>query len=154
MRYYETLYIVNPNLENEALDKTMGEISTELEKTKSKLINHRVWGKKRLAYLIQKQKYGSYILMQFEGGDLGQMVEFDTWMKLNTTVLRHMTVVLDEQPEVHVEEVKEEPVKKETVEVTPEVEAKEATEEPVEVEQTEEASDESSEEEPEEKDAE
>ena len=154
MRYYETLYIVNPNLENEALATTMGEIGTELEKTKSKLINHRVWGKKRLAYLIQKQKYGSYILMQFEGGDLGQMVEFDTWMKLNTTVLRHMTVVLDEQPEVHVEEVKAEPVAKETVEVTPEVEAKEATEEPVEVETTEKASDESSEEEPEEKDAE
>ena len=45
MRYYETLYIVNPNLENEALDITMGEIGTELEKSKSKLINHRVWGK-------------------------------------------------------------------------------------------------------------
>jgi len=38
MRYYETLYIVNPNLENEALDITMGEIGTELEKSKSKII--------------------------------------------------------------------------------------------------------------------
>ena len=116
MRYYETLYIVNPNLENEALDITMGEIGTELEKSKSKLINHRVWGKKRLAYQIENQKYGSFILMQFEGGEQDQMNEFNTWMKLNNSVLRHMTVALDEKPEVHEEEVKEESASKETTE--------------------------------------
>jgi len=118
MRYYETLYIVNPNLENEALDITMGEIGTELEKTKSKLINHRVWGKKRLAYQIENQKYGSFILLQFEGGEQNQMNEFNTWMKLNNSVLRHMTVALDEKPEVYVEEVKEKPVEKEASEGT------------------------------------
>ncbi|HIB04226.1 MAG TPA: 30S ribosomal protein S6 [Candidatus Marinimicrobia bacterium] len=109
MRYYETIYIVNPNLENEVLDKTMVEIGKELEKTKSKLINHRVWGKKRLAYPIEKQKYGSFILMQFEGGDQSKMVDFDTWMKLNNSVLRHMIVGLDNKPDVYVEESKKEP---------------------------------------------
>ena len=118
MRYYETLYIVNPNLENEALDITMGEIGTELEKTKSKLINHRVWGKKRLAYQIENQKYGSFILLQFEGGEQNQLNEFNTWMKLNNSVLRHMTVALDEKPEVYVEEVKEKPDEKEATEGT------------------------------------
>ncbi len=111
MRYYETLYIVNPNLEDKALSNTMGEIGSELEKTKSKLINHHVWGKKRLAYPIQKQKYGSYILLQFEGGEQNKMVDFDTWMKLNNAVLRHMTVFLDEKPEIYVEERKHEPLK-------------------------------------------
>ena len=106
MRYYEIIYIVNPNLENEVLDRTMVEIGKELEKTKSKLINHRVWGKKRLAYPIEKQKYGSFILMQFEGGDQSKMVDFDTWMKLNNSVLRHMIVGLDNKPDVYVEEPK------------------------------------------------
>ena len=109
MRYYETIYIVNPNLENDVLDKTMVEIGKELDKTKSKLINHRVWGKKRLAYPIEKQKYGSFILMQFEGGDLNKMVDFDTWMKLNNSVLRHMIVGLDHKPDVYVEEAKTDP---------------------------------------------
>ena len=36
------------------------------------------------------------------------MVEYDTWMKLNNAVLRHMTVLLDEEPEVYVEEKKPE----------------------------------------------
>ena len=50
MSFYETLYIVDPNLENNALEKIMDEIGKELAKTKSKIINHRIWGKKRLAY--------------------------------------------------------------------------------------------------------
>ncbi|MEC9377200.1 MAG: 30S ribosomal protein S6 [Candidatus Neomarinimicrobiota bacterium] len=108
MRYFETLYIVNSNLEGDVLNKTMNEIGVELEKTKSKLINHRVWGKKRLAYPIDKQKYGSFILMQFQGGEFGKMNEFDTWMKLNGSILRHMTVRLSEKPEVYVEEEKPE----------------------------------------------
>ena len=106
MSFYETLYIVDPNLENKSLEKTMIEIGKELEKTKSKIINHRVWGKKRLAYPIERQKYGSYILIQFEGGDQQKMVEYDTWMKLNSSVLRHMTVLLNEEPEIYVEEKK------------------------------------------------
>ena len=113
MSFYETLYIVDPNLENKSLEKTMNEIGKELEKTKSKIINHRVWGKKRLAYSIERQKYGSYILIQFEGGDQQKMVEYDTWMRLNNSVLRHMTVLLNEKPEIYVEEQKPELEKKE-----------------------------------------
>ena len=108
MSFYETLYIVDPNLENKSLEKTMNEIGKELEKTKSKIINHRIWGKKRLAYSIERQKYGSYILLQFEGGDQQKMVEYDTWMRLNNSVLRHMTVLLNDKPEIYVEEKKPE----------------------------------------------
>ena len=108
MSFYETLYIVDPNLENKSLEKTMDEIGKELEKTKSKIINHRLWGKKRLAYSIERQKYGSYILIQFEGGDQQKMIEYDTWMRLNNSVLRHMTVLLNDKPEIYVEEKKSE----------------------------------------------
>ena len=77
MRFYETLYIVDSNLENKALEKEMGDIGKELEKTKSKIINHRVWGKKRLAYTIQRQKYGSYIILQYAGGELGKIADIE-----------------------------------------------------------------------------
>jgi len=56
MRFYETLYIVDANIENKSLEKEMDDVGKELAKTKSKIINHRVWGKKRLAYAIQRQK--------------------------------------------------------------------------------------------------
>ena len=103
MRYYETIYIVDPNLENSLLEKTMNQIGQELEKTKAKIINHRNWGKKRLAYQVAKQKYGSFILLQFEIDDLSKMQDFDQWLKLNSLVLRHMIVSLDQKPQKHIE---------------------------------------------------
>ena len=108
MKFYETLYIVDSNLESKSLEKEMDDVGKELAKTNSKIINHRIWGKKRLAYAIQRQKYGSYIILQYEGGDLSKMPDFDTWMKLNNSVLRHMTVALSEEPAVHIEEEKPE----------------------------------------------
>ena len=104
MRFYETLYIVDPNLESKILETIMLEIGKELERSKSKVINHRVWGKKRLAYQISNQKYGSYIILQFESSDLTKLNDFDVWMKLNNSVLRHMTVVLADKPEVYVDQ--------------------------------------------------
>ena len=106
MRYYETIYIVDPNLENTILEKTMTEIGEELQKTKAKIINHRDWGKKRLAYQVSNQKYGTFILLQFEIEDLNKMKEFDSSLKLNSLVLRHMTVSLDRKPKEHVDKSK------------------------------------------------
>jgi len=106
MRYYEIVYIVDPNLENNVLEKTMIKIGNELEKTKAKIINHRDWGKKRLAYKVSNQKYGSFILLQFEIEDLNKMKEFDSWLKLNSLVLRHMTVSLTQKPEQYVDKTK------------------------------------------------
>ena len=106
MRYYETIYIVDPNLENTILEKTMTEIGEELQKTKAKIINHREWGKKRLAYQVSNQKYGTFILLQFEIEDLNKMKEFDSSLKLNSLVLRHMTVSLDQKPKEYVDKSK------------------------------------------------
>ena len=103
MRYYETIYIVDPNLDNTILEKTMAEIGHELEKAKAKIINHRDWGKKRLAYQVQNQKYGSFILLQFEIEKLSKMNDFDSWLRLNSLVLRHMTVSLEQKPDKYVE---------------------------------------------------
>ena len=114
MRFYETLYIVDSNLENKVLEKEMADIGNELNKTNAKIINHRLWGKKRLAYAIDRQKYGSYIILQFKGGDVDKMPDFDVWMRLNNSVLRHMTVALKEEPEVYVEEEKPLPIDENT----------------------------------------
>ena len=58
MRYYETLYILNPNFEQEKNDNIVKEVGEQVNKY-GQLINHRLWGKKRLAYLIEQHKYGT-----------------------------------------------------------------------------------------------
>ena len=104
MSFYETLYILDPNLENNTLDKTMDDIGQELIKTKSKIINHRIWGKKRLAYSIQKHKYGSFILLHFECKSIEKLKEFDRFMILQNDILRNQTVVLSKKPQIHTED--------------------------------------------------
>ena len=106
MRYYETMYIVNPNLDSKVLKVILDDVKKELDKTKSKIINHYNWGKKRLAYQIENQKYGSYIILQYAGGEKLKMTEFDTWMRLNNAIIRHMTVLLDSKPDLYIEEEK------------------------------------------------
>ena len=100
MRYYEILYIINPNFEKDKINNTMAEVTRKLEETKSKIINHYIWGKKRLSYPIKNQKYGTYVLLQFEDGDRIKMDDFDTWMKLENLIMRHITIKLDNHPEV------------------------------------------------------
>ena len=53
MRYYELIYIVNSNVERKKVDQVMKDIGAKLESAESKLINHTVWGKKKLAYPIK-----------------------------------------------------------------------------------------------------
>ena len=100
MRYYELIYIVNSNVERKKVDQVMKDIGERLEKAGSKLINHTVWGKKKLAYPIRGNTYGTYILAHFNGGDNKKLSEFDSWLKLSGLAIRHMIVKLDKEPEV------------------------------------------------------
>ena len=100
MRYYELIYIVNSNVERKKIDQVMKDISSRLENTESKIINHVVWGKKKLAYPIKGNTYGNYILIHYEGGDNDKLNEFDSWLKLSGLVIRHMIVRLEDKPDV------------------------------------------------------
>ena len=99
MRYYESLYIVNPNYEQNRLDEVMKTISDKISEYGFKTINHFVWGKKRLAYNIQEHKYGSYVLLHFETESLENLERFERFMVLQKTILRNQTVLLDDKPE-------------------------------------------------------
>ena len=100
MRYYELIYIVNSNVERKRIDQVMKDIGIRLENTESKIINHVVWGKKKLAYPIKGNTYGNYILLHYEGGDNNKLNEFDSWLKLSGLVIRHMIVRLEEKPDI------------------------------------------------------
>lgn len=110
MRYYESLYIINPNYEQERLDDVMKSVADKLSEYGFSIINHRIWGKKRLAYPIEKHKYGSFILLHFETESTENLERFERFMILQKTILRNQTVSLAIKPEAHVED---EPVKDE-----------------------------------------
>ena len=99
MRYYESLYIVNPNYEQNQINNIMKEIEDKCSDLKLKVINHHTWGKKRLAYNIEKHKYGSFLLLHFETSSVNNLQEFDSFMILHNNVLRNQTILLTEKPQ-------------------------------------------------------
>jgi len=100
MRYYETMYIVSPSFETDRLNKVIDTLNEEFQKKKVKVINHYVWGKKRLAYPIQDHRYGNYIIIHFENEEQNFLVNFGMFLKLNESVMRYQTVLLDKKPDV------------------------------------------------------
>ena len=115
MRYYELIYIVSSNVERKKNDQAMKEIGEKIQETGSKIINHIVWGKKKLAYPIKNNTYGTYMLAHYEGGDNDKLREFDSWLKLSDLAIRHMIVKLDGKPDI-VESFEEDKSENNTVE--------------------------------------
>ena len=97
MRYYETVYIVNPNFEQSRVDSILKEIEQHLGEF-SKVISHNMWGKKKLAYQIDGQKYGTFVLLYFETESSSRIGDFESFMKLNSSVLRAQTIRLKTKP--------------------------------------------------------
>ena len=98
MRYYESLYIVNPNFEQGKLEEVMKTVTETISDYGFKTINHFIWGKKRLAYNIQEHKYGSYVLLHFETDSHENLDSFERFMVLQKPILRNQTVVLQDKP--------------------------------------------------------
>lgn len=65
MNKYESVVIVNPNLEEESIKNLIKKIS-DLINTDGNIISVEEIGKRRLAYEIKKQKEGFYIVIKFE----------------------------------------------------------------------------------------
>ena len=65
MKYYEILYIVHPALEGGHFQDIVKSVNDLIEKNQGKIESNNDWGKKKLAYPIEKQKYGTYNLVQF-----------------------------------------------------------------------------------------
>ena len=106
MKYFETLYIVNPNFEQSRLDTIIKDVEKNVGKF-SKVINQNIWGKKRLAYKIDNQKYGTFVLLNFETEEGSRIAGFESYMKLNTSILRAQTIRIKTRP---IETVYEKPI--------------------------------------------
>ena len=94
MRTYEVLFILSPQVPEEEATNLVGEFKKIAEGTSAKLTHEEAWGRRRLAYPIQKFNEGNYHLFVFESD--GSLAELDRRMKNSDRILRHMIVRTDE----------------------------------------------------------
>ena len=90
MAMYETIFILDSLLPQEDIDKIIERVTGIIEENKGKVTRVDRWGKRRLAYEIQKKQYGYYVAVEFESdGVIPQLLESD--YNYNDKVLRYLT---------------------------------------------------------------
>ena len=93
MRTYEVLFILSPQVPEEEATNLITEFRGIAEKTGAVLKSEEAWGRRRLAYPIQKFNEGNYHLFVFESD--ASLAELDRRMKNSDRVIRHMIVRTD-----------------------------------------------------------
>ena len=103
MNYYELMYIIDSSLEQEEISKVKKEVDNFLTSEGSDIYSRSDWGRTRLAYEIDKQNYGHYIVLKFAAKP-GLIRQLREKFGLMDAILSHLCVSLDEEPERIAEE--------------------------------------------------
>ena len=91
MKAYELLFFVDPTITDEARAGVMKRIEVALTENGGQVDNVDNWGKRKLAYEIDKLMEGDYTLVNFHA-DPTQIAELDRVLRINDAVKRHMIV--------------------------------------------------------------
>ena len=94
MRDYEVLFILDPAMEDEKRTAMIEKVK-EIINADGEAGEADIWGLKKLAYQINKQKEGFYVLIPFKGS-VELPKELDRRLKISDSVMRHIIVCQDE----------------------------------------------------------
>jgi small subunit ribosomal protein S6 len=90
MAMYETIFILDSLLSTEEIEKLINRVKEIIESNDGKVISVDKWGKRRLAYEIQKKQYGFYVAIEFDAeGPLVSLLGNE--YNFNDKVLRYLT---------------------------------------------------------------
>ncbi|EKY29627.1 ribosomal protein S6 [Clostridium celatum DSM 1785] len=91
MRKYETIFILHPSLDEEAVKANIEKFQGVIVNGGGKVENVDFWGKRKLAYEINKVNEGYYTLVNFEANpELPK--ELDRVFRITDGVIRHIIV--------------------------------------------------------------
>ena len=94
MKNYETVFILNPALSEEQVQKAVDKYEKYLKSNGSKIIAKEIWGLKKLAYTIQNKNSGFYNLIEYNApADVVSSLEVE--FSRDETIMRYLTVTLD-----------------------------------------------------------
>lgn len=96
MRNYEIMYIVRPNIEEDAKKALIERFEEILTSNGAEIIESKDWGKRRLAYEINDFKEGFYQIVRVKSTDEATN-EFDRLAKINDDIIRHIVVREEEK---------------------------------------------------------
>jgi len=93
--YYETIFIVNPDVSKENTETLTDALVKRVEKASGRIVKREYWGSRPLAYQIAKRKRGHYSLLVTDG-EPAAVQALEEGLRLEERVLRFLTTRLQE----------------------------------------------------------
>ncbi len=94
MHTYETLFIIHPDLDESDINKAIEAVQDVITAEGGKILKVDVWGRRQLAYVIQKKTDGFYVLIYFEA-PATLIAELNRRYKLADAIMRHLVIQLN-----------------------------------------------------------
>lgn len=94
MRHYEIVFIVHPD-QSEQVPAMIERYKTLIEGRSGRIHRLEDWGRRQMAYSIQKMHKAHYVLMNIEI-DQETLDELEHGFRFNDAILRHLTIKRDE----------------------------------------------------------
>jgi small subunit ribosomal protein S6 len=95
MRIYEELFIIRPDAPEEEADQFIEAMQSMIVNSGGTVDKIEKWGKRKLAYRVEKHREGSYVLFQFSA-DPPAVKEFERRLRVSDLVIKFLTVRIDE----------------------------------------------------------
>lgn len=95
MRVYEELFIANPEVPEEDVDQFIEQMKNVITQTGGSVDKVDKWGKRKLAYRVDRHREGNYVLFQFNAGP-ETIREFERRLRVSDVVIKFLTVRIDE----------------------------------------------------------
>jgi small subunit ribosomal protein S6 len=91
LKDYELIYIINPDIAEDALETQVNGISQFITSRDGVIDSVDKWGKRKLAYPLKHYLEGSYVLTKFKISP-ARVKEIEANLKISEDVLRHLVV--------------------------------------------------------------
>ncbi|NLS10456.1 30S ribosomal protein S6 [Nesterenkonia sp. MY13] len=87
MRHYELMVLVDPEVDERTVEPTLGKYMELVKKDGGSVDKIDIWGRRQLAYEIQKKNEAIYAVVDFHSTP-DSAKELDRLLRLNETILR------------------------------------------------------------------
>ena len=94
MQKYDAMYIIRPNVDEEARKALIAEMGALFTDRGATNLNVKEWGSRKLAYEIEDFKEGYYVDMEFELENPEALSEYDRVCNIKDAIIRHIVVKL------------------------------------------------------------
>ena len=96
MREYETVYLLKPDLPPDQLTTIKDKFTHVITGAQGHVLSQGDWGKRKLAYEVDKHQHGHYIYLRYLGPE-GLVNQLERLLNIEDTVLKFLTVRLSDQ---------------------------------------------------------